>query len=75
MSNTVVIMFLVFISAFNYVLRVSQSLIMGTTTIANALAFTPNFQKGLTAAARILKLINRVPVVTDSSNAQEKHLV
>lgn len=55
--------------------RVSQSLIMGTTTIANALAFTPNFQKGITAAARILKLINRAPVVTDSSNAEDKHMV
>lgn len=48
---------------------------MGTTTIANALAFTPNFQKGITAAARILKLINRAPIVSDSPNAQDKHLV
>lgn len=48
---------------------------MGTTTIANALAFTPNFQKGITAAARILKLINRAPLVADSIDAKEKQLV
>lgn len=48
---------------------------MGTTTIANALAFTPNFQKGITAAARILKLINRTPLVSDSLSAQNKQMV
>lgn len=52
--------------------RVSQALIMGTATIANALAFTPNFQKGLTSAAKVLRLINRTPKVTDAADAKEK---
>lgn len=57
------------------VFRVSQSLIMGTVSIANALAFAPNFQKGLTSAAKVLKLVNRIPKVTDNPDAVEKVLV
>ncbi|KAF5301298.1 hypothetical protein FQR65_LT08917 [Abscondita terminalis] len=48
--------------------KVSQALIMGTVSIAQALAFTPNFQKGISAASKIFKLINRVPVVRDIDN-------
>ncbi|XP_018319200.1 multidrug resistance protein 1 [Agrilus planipennis] len=51
------------------VLKVSQALIMGTVSIANALAFTPNFQKGFKAAAQIFELLNRQPAVRDAQNA------
>lgn len=43
---------------------------MGTVSIANALAFAPNLQKGLESAAKIFKLLNRVPAITDSSTAR-----
>lgn len=43
---------------------------MGTVSIANALAFAPNFQKGLTAAGKVFKLLNRVPKIRDSPNAK-----
>ncbi|KAF5286694.1 hypothetical protein FQA39_LY16177 [Lamprigera yunnana] len=49
--------------------KVSQSLIMGTVSIGNALAFTPNFQKGLTAVSKILRLLNRVPKIKDEPEA------
>lgn len=45
---------------------------MGTITIANALAFTPNLQKGLTAAGKVMRLINRTPRVADAPGASEK---
>lgn len=45
--------------------RVSQALIMGTASIANALAFAPNLQKGVTAAKKIFLLLNRVPKIQD----------
>ncbi|XP_017777603.1 PREDICTED: multidrug resistance protein 1B [Nicrophorus vespilloides] len=54
---------------FTKVLKVSQSLIMGTVSIANALAFTPNFQKGLQSAAKVLNLLRREPVIKNASNA------
>lgn len=52
--------------------RVSQSLIMGTVTIANALAFAPNFQKGLTAAGKVAQLLNRVPRIKDTPDAKDQ---
>lgn len=48
---------------------------MGTVTIANALAFAPNFQKGLTAAGKVVKLLKRVPKVTDAPGATDKKWV
>ncbi|KAG8222229.1 hypothetical protein J437_LFUL001427 [Ladona fulva] len=47
------------------VFKVSQALIMGTFSVANALAFAPNFQKGLLAADRIFKMCARMPQITD----------
>lgn len=41
---------------------------MGTITIANALAFTPNFQKGLMAASKVFQLLKREPKVQDPTN-------
>lgn len=53
------------------VFKVSQALIMGTVMVANASAFAPNVQKGLLAAGNIISLLERVPKVRDSQNAEE----
>ncbi|XP_075165554.1 multi drug resistance 50 [Haematobia irritans] len=50
---------------FENVFKVSQALIMGTASIASALAFAPNFQKGISAAESIYKLITRESKITD----------
>ncbi|KAF5272755.1 hypothetical protein FQA39_LY07782 [Lamprigera yunnana] len=47
---------------------VSESIITSSWSLANALAFTPNFHKGLIAANRIFVLLNRIPLVLDGSN-------
>nr|CAD7572208.1 unnamed protein product [Timema californicum] len=47
------------------VFKVSQALIFGTSSIANALAFAPNFRKGLVAASKIFQLLDRKPKITD----------
>uniref|UniRef100_A0A1B0AKC4 ABC-type xenobiotic transporter n=1 Tax=Glossina pallidipes TaxID=7398 RepID=A0A1B0AKC4_GLOPL len=54
--------------AFGDVFIVAQSLIMGTVSIASALAFAPNFQKGLTAAENIYKLLTRSPQIVDHAD-------
>ncbi|XP_017069092.1 ATP-dependent translocase ABCB1 [Drosophila eugracilis] len=50
---------------FGDVFKVSQALIMGTASIANALAFAPNMQKGITAAKTIFTFLRRQPMVVD----------
>ncbi|XP_046390850.1 ATP-dependent translocase ABCB1-like [Ischnura elegans] len=50
---------------FSRVFKVSQSLIMGTFSVANAMAFAPNFERGLIAAERVFKLLARKPLITD----------
>lgn len=55
--------------------RVSQSLIMGTVSIANALAFSPNLQKGIEAAGKVLELLKRVPAIKDEHGAKDKDWV
>ncbi|EDV37529.1 uncharacterized protein Dana_GF13488 [Drosophila ananassae] len=50
---------------FGDVFKVSQSLIMGTASIANALAFAPNMQKGVTAAKSIFTFLRRQPLIVD----------
>ncbi|XP_044766756.1 ATP-dependent translocase ABCB1 [Coccinella septempunctata] len=57
---------------YDNVYKVSQALIMGTVTIANALSFSPNLQKGINAAQKALKLLNRVPKIADVPTANEK---
>ncbi|KAL5288061.1 pgp-2.2 family protein [Megaselia abdita] len=52
------------------VFKVSQALIMGTMSIANTLAFAPNFQKGVQAAKYMFALFNRQPRVQDPSPYQ-----
>lgn len=51
--------------AFADILKTAQALIMGTMSIANAMGFAPNFQKGITAASHIFHLLNRKPQIYD----------
>ncbi|KAB0792508.1 hypothetical protein PPYR_14467 [Photinus pyralis] len=46
---------------------VSESIITSSWSLGNALAFTPNFQKGLIAASRIFELFSRIPLIRDGS--------
>ncbi|XP_052841977.1 LOW QUALITY PROTEIN: ATP-dependent translocase ABCB1 [Drosophila gunungcola] len=50
---------------FGDVFKVSQALIMGTASIANALAFAPNMQKGISAAKTIFTFLRRQPLIVD----------
>lgn len=43
---------------------------MGSVSIANALAYAPNFSKGITAAAKINLLLERKPQIQDPSDAK-----
>ncbi|KAK4872476.1 hypothetical protein RN001_014505 [Aquatica leii] len=52
--------------------KVSQALIMGTVSIAHALAFTPNLQKGLSSASKIFKLLRRVPAIRDKDDSSSR---
>ncbi|XP_023032967.1 ATP-dependent translocase ABCB1 [Drosophila willistoni] len=56
---------------FGDVFKVSQALIMGTASIANALAFAPNMQKGISAAKTILTFLKRQPLVTDKPGVSQ----
>jgi len=44
---------------------VTQSLIMGSVSIANSLAFAPNFQEGIIAAANVKQLLDRKAKIQD----------
>ncbi|XP_069683614.1 ATP-dependent translocase ABCB1 [Periplaneta americana] len=57
--------------AFADVLQVAQALIMGTVSIANAMAFAPNFQKGIIAAGNIFHLLNRKPRIFDPAGVSD----
>jgi len=54
---------------------VGQALIMGTVSIANAMAFAPNFQKGMVAASHIFHLLARKPQIYDPSETSERNWV
>lgn len=54
------------------VFKVSQALIMGTASIGNALAFSPNLEKGVVAARKVMRLLNRQPKVKDEYNAIDR---
>lgn len=62
-----------FVNAF--VSRVSQCLIAGTMVVGQAAAFSPNLQKGVIAAAKIIDLLKRVPKVQDPKDPQEFNTV
>ncbi|XP_072396487.1 ATP-dependent translocase ABCB1-like [Diabrotica undecimpunctata] len=48
---------------------VCEVMIVGTWSVGNALSLSPNFQKGLVAASRIITLLERQPVVQNMPNA------
>ncbi|KAG5894746.1 ATP-dependent translocase ABCB1, partial [Gonioctena quinquepunctata] len=50
------------------VFKVCEVMIVGTWSIGNAMSISPNFQKGLVAASRIIALLERVPVVRNILN-------
>lgn len=45
---------------------------MGTVSVANAMAFAPNFTQGLDAAAKIFHLLERKPQIYDTTAEIEK---
>lgn len=49
--------------------RISEALISGAWSIGNAVAFTPNFQKGVAAADSVIQLLKRTPKIKNSDNA------
>ncbi|KAF4531677.1 hypothetical protein B566_EDAN011836 [Ephemera danica] len=54
------------------VFKVAQALIMGTVSVANALAFAPNFSKGLEAAGKIFILLERKIKIYDTTASLDK---
>ncbi|KAI4470544.1 atp-binding cassette sub-family b [Holotrichia oblita] len=51
------------------IFKISEALITGAWSIGNAVAFTPNFQKGVTAADSVIRLLKRTPKIKDSDTA------
>ncbi|XP_053600258.1 ATP-dependent translocase ABCB1-like isoform X2 [Plodia interpunctella] len=47
------------------ILKSAQALLMGATSAAQAFAFAPNFQKGIVAAGRVIKLLNKESKIKD----------
>ncbi|XP_052741203.1 multidrug resistance protein homolog 49 isoform X2 [Bicyclus anynana] len=47
------------------VLKTAETLIIGCSSTASHFAYTPNFQKGLSAAGRIIQLLNRQSKITN----------
>ncbi|CAG9824400.1 unnamed protein product [Phaedon cochleariae] len=56
--------------AYEKVFKVAQALIMGTASIANSLAFTPNFTKGVAAAKSVQKFLERIPKIGDDKQSR-----
>jgi ATP-binding cassette subfamily B (MDR/TAP) protein 1 len=42
---------------------VAEALILGTMMVGQATAFAPNYNKAVIAAARVFKLLDRVPLI------------
>ncbi|CAB3362047.1 Hypothetical predicted protein [Cloeon dipterum] len=53
------------------VFKTAQAIIMSTMSVAQAMAFAPNFSKGLMSAGKIFQLLERSPVVKDKQGAIE----
>ncbi|KAF5290697.1 hypothetical protein FQR65_LT01987 [Abscondita terminalis] len=49
------------------VLVVIECVVIGTWVVASSMAFTPNFQKGVSAVGRITEVLNRTPLVQSGS--------
>nr|WEU75111.1 ABCB1-mScarlet-I fusion protein [Vector pPB-pCoBlast-actin5c-abcb1(67-1411)-mScI] len=50
------------------VFKVAEALILGTMMVGQAVAFAPNYSKGKVAAARIFRLLERVPAIDSSAS-------
>lgn len=50
---------------YDVILKSAQTLLMGSSSAAQAFAFAPNFQKGIKAASRVIVLLNRESKITD----------
>lgn len=50
---------------FFFYYRVTQTMIMASFSLANAFAFAPNFQKGLTSATNLFLFLRREPKIQD----------
>nr|CAD1918044.1 ABCB transporter [Chrysochus auratus] len=57
------------------IFKVSQALLLGTMTVANSLAYTPNFTRGIKAARNVKQCLTRVPRIQDQTNATIKRYV
>ncbi|XP_059476187.1 ATP-dependent translocase ABCB1 [Neocloeon triangulifer] len=53
------------------VFKTAQAIIMSTMSVAQAMAFAPNFSKGLMSAAKIFQLLERDPAIKDKQGAIE----
>lgn len=51
------------------VCRVSECVIVGSWSIGTAVAFSPNFQKGVAAASDTFALLHRIPKIRNYPNA------
>lgn len=49
----------------------SETLITGAWSMGTAIAYTPNFQKGILSAKKIIQLINRVPLIRNPDFIRE----
>ncbi|CAG9838848.1 unnamed protein product [Diabrotica balteata] len=56
---------------YDRVFKVSQAQIMGTVSIANSLAFSPNFAKGITAAKKVKSFLSRIPIIRDLPSSRK----
>ncbi|XP_050514651.1 multidrug resistance protein 2-like isoform X2 [Diabrotica virgifera virgifera] len=56
---------------YDRVFKVSQAQIMGTVSIANSLAFSPNFAKGVAAAKKVKSFLSRIPLIRDLPSSRQ----
>ncbi|XP_024941153.1 multidrug resistance protein 2 [Cephus cinctus] len=57
---------------FTNLFKVAQSLITCSAVVASALSHTPNFQKGITTAEKVINLLNRFPSVMDPVDPKDE---
>nr|XP_032517288.1 ATP-dependent translocase ABCB1-like [Danaus plexippus plexippus] len=59
--------------SYEIVLKSAQTLLMGSTSAAQAFAFAPNFQNGIKAAARIIVTLRRQSKIVDPAKPAVKN--
>lgn len=69
-SLILILSFILFL--FLYTLRCTQGILFSTAIIGQAIAFSPDYQRGKIAAASIFRLFDRVPLILVSSNSGKK---